>query len=143
MKISALVMLVALASVVLAGCATMPYDSQTDQQITNRSQKVNQQLVTWEFVEAAKPHLTQYDLKYYAKVETDLALLQMRMNSGAGTGSSVQPEVFAEMHQMLDDERAKQQNRKDPPDAIHVPPTRILDNLPNVRASELNLRALI
>lgn len=128
MKIRALVPLVAFTAVVLAGCATMAYDSQTDQQITNLSQEVNQQLVTWEFAEAAHPHFTQYDPKYYAKVETDLTLLQMRMNSGSGTGSPVQPEVFAQMHHMLDDERAKQQNRKGPPDAIFFHAERIAWN---------------
>jgi len=128
MKIRALVSLVALASVVLAGCATIAYDSQTDQQITNLSQEVNQQLVTWEFAEAAQSRSTQYNPKYYAKVETDLTLLQMRINSSSGTGSSVQPEAFAEMHHMLDDERAKQQNRKYPPDAMFFHAERIAWN---------------
>src|SRR6185312_6562248 len=61
----------------------MTCDSLADRQITNPGQEANWQLVAQGSAAATRPHCTQYGPAYYAKVETDPALLQMRMNSPA------------------------------------------------------------
>lgn len=100
--------------VALGGCQTMLYDAQADQQITSLGQEVNQQLLTWEFDEARKPGSAAYDPTYYAKVESDLTMLQMRINAGSGTSEAVLPDVFSVMQKLLDDERSahSSQDRK-------------------------------
>ena len=83
----------------------MLYDAQADQQITSLGQEVNQQLLTWEFDEARKPGSAAYDPKYYAKVGSDLTMLQMRINAGSEANEAVLPEVFSSMQTLLDDEQ--------------------------------------
>lgn len=94
----------------LSGCQTILYDAQADQQITSLGQEVNQQLLTWEFDEARKPGSAAYDPKYYAKVESDLTMLQMRINAGSGSNEAVLPDVFSTMQKLLDDEQSAHSN---------------------------------
>jgi len=98
----------------VSACQAILYDAQADQQITSLGQEVNQQLLTWEFDEARQPGSAAYDPKYYAKVESDLTMLQMRINAGSGSNEAVLPDVFSTMQKLLDDEQAahSSQSRK-------------------------------
>jgi hypothetical protein len=63
----------------LCSCASVNYDDQADKQLTDITQEVNQQFITWE--DQAKSKAVAYDAKYYDKLEADLKTLEMRMEA--------------------------------------------------------------
>ncbi|MEN2473127.1 hypothetical protein [Burkholderia sp. GS2Y] len=77
-------LLLIFASSLLSSCSTVNYDQQADQQITSLTQEINLQFITWKNqVESRK--LIPYDTKFYDKVQSDIAVLQIRMEAPQDT----------------------------------------------------------
>ncbi len=63
----------------LVGCASVNYDDQADTELTNITQEVNQQFITWEDQAKSKP--VAYDAKYYDKLVAYIKTVEIRMEA--------------------------------------------------------------
>lgn len=94
-----------------AGCATVSYDQQADQQITSVTQEVNLQLLTWaEQAESGKA--VPYDTSFYDKSEADISTLQIRMEASQDPATQKLIDIFKSLTSQIEELRGlhKKQN---------------------------------
>jgi hypothetical protein len=100
---------VALAFALLASCATAPqYDATTDSDLSSLQKEIDTQLVQW-LVDARlgdpdslKKANYASSVQFYAKVETDLTALELRMEAVPDSSTVKLPEFFKNLHTQLD-----------------------------------------
>ena len=87
----------------LCSCASVNYDEQADKQLTDITQEVNQQFITWE--DQAKTKSVPYDSKYYDKLEADVKTLEMRMEASQDPATQNLIPVFDSLSKQVEDLR--------------------------------------
>jgi hypothetical protein len=91
---------------VLAACATISYDQQADQQITNLTQEISLQLITWANQAADSKTPVPYAATFYDKAEADIATLQIRMEASQDPANTKLASIFDSLRDQLEKMRA-------------------------------------
>lgn len=98
----------ALTVSILAACVTAPqYDATTDSDISNLQKEVDTQLVQWIIddrmgdADSIKKATYAGNIPFYAKIDTDLTALELRMEAVPDKSSEKLPEFFASLRTQL------------------------------------------
>ncbi len=98
----------ALAFTALASCATAPqYDATTDSDISNLQKEIDTQLVQWIVddrlgdADSLKKATYASSTQFYAKVDTDLTALELRMEAIPDASTAKLPDFFTNLRTQL------------------------------------------
>jgi hypothetical protein len=114
---------------VLASCASTPpqYDATTDADISNLQKEVDSQLVQWITYDRIKDAASlekgsyQANVAFYAKVDSDLSALELRMEAVPDESTKKLPQFFSNLQQQFMNLQNAHQAEKNLKEVVLVP----------------------
>ncbi|MCK4133210.1 hypothetical protein QN078_10440 [Ralstonia nicotianae] len=103
--------IISLILMCLAGCATVTYDPQADQQLTTLTQDINSQLSNWAITSESTKKSIPFDPSFYSKVESQVATLEIRMEATQDPASVKIAGIFNDISDQIDKVRILHQKQ--------------------------------
>lgn len=126
----------------IAGCTTINYDPQADQQLNTISQNLNEQFFTWEALGEGSSKKVEYKPEFYDKTLASLTVLKIRMNATQDINTGRLNSIFDDISgQLIEMRKIHMQNGTITPAYVHGKREAFNAQLSTLITYELSLKA--